>query len=218
MKKIRGKMNLVRFIPLILLISLATFFFVQSQFQPTGNIIETASQQTTSTSYIYGNGLVASYDSNGEEKFYINDHLGSGSVVIDENGNKIEENSYYAFGEEKTDNGERFTYTGKEKDDSGLYYYGARYYDADSGRFTQPDPISGSLENPQSLNKYVYVLNNPNRYVDPSGMRTKKGEIFVFQAIADSDYNDAMDTKRNKELALLAASRHFGVNEDEIKL
>ena len=163
-------MKIFRFIPLFLLISLVAFFFIDSQFSYTGNVIETASEIAKTTSYIYGNGLVASVDSNGEEKFYINDHLGGTSIVLDENGNKIEEESYYAFGEEKISGDSRFTYTGKEKDDSGLYYYGARYYDADSGRFTQPDPISGSLGNPQSLNKYVYVLNNPNKFVDPSGM------------------------------------------------
>ncbi|MBI2045786.1 RHS repeat-associated core domain-containing protein [Candidatus Pacearchaeota archaeon] len=161
-----------KFLPLIILISLASFLFIQSQFQPTGQVIqETATSGVTkATSYIYANGLVSSYDSDGKEKFYINDHLGSGSVVLDENGNKIGEESYFAFGEEKSSSGERFTYTGKELDDSGLYYYGARYYEPASGRFISPDPISGSIENPQSLNKYSYVLNNPNKFVDPSGM------------------------------------------------
>jgi len=150
--------KIFRFIPLFLLISLVAFFFIDSQFSYTGNVIETASEIAKTTSYIYGNGLVASVDSNGEEKFYINDHLGGTSIVLDENGNKIEEESYYAFGEEKISGDSRFTYTGKEKDDSGLYYYGAR-----------------SLGNPQSLNKYVYVLNNPNKFVDPSGM---EGEVY----------------------------------------
>src|SRR3990167_8203840 len=158
----------------------------------TGKAIESqTSLANKTTSYIYGNGLIASYDSDGNEKFYINDHLGSGSVVLDENGNKISEESYYAFGEEKTSGDSRFTYTGKEKDDSGLYYYGARYYDADAGRFTQPDPISGSLGNPQSLNKYVYVLNNPNKYVDPSGMANEvlEGDL------APSPHQDAIKHK-----------------------
>ncbi len=168
MKK-RGRRKIIRFLPLILLISLVAVFFIQSQFKQTGNIAE-SSQSEKSTAYIYGNGLVASYDSDGNEKYYINDHLGGTSIVLDENGNKISEESYYAFGEERAGGDSRFTYTGKEKDDSGLYYYGARYYDADSGRFLQPDPISGSLGNPQSLNKYVYVLNNPLKYTDPSGM------------------------------------------------
>ncbi|HLC78535.1 MAG TPA: hypothetical protein VJH92_05405 [Candidatus Nanoarchaeia archaeon] len=67
---------------------------INLKLNPTGNVIESqTSLATITTSYIYANGLVASYDSNGEEKFYINDHLGSGSVVLDENGNNIEEES-----------------------------------------------------------------------------------------------------------------------------
>jgi len=50
-----------------------------------------------------------------------------------------------------------------------LYYYGARYYDAALGRFIQPDTIVPEPGNPQSLNRYSYVRNNPLRFVDPSG-------------------------------------------------
>lgn len=45
----------------------------------------------------------------------------------------------------------------------------ARYYDAALGRFTQPDTIVPNPANPQSLNRYSYVLNNPLKYADPSG-------------------------------------------------
>ncbi len=48
-------------------------------------------------------------------------------------------------------------------------YYGARYYDAAIGRFAQPDSIVPNPYNPQSLNRYSYVLNNPVRYTDPTG-------------------------------------------------
>ena len=51
----------------------------------------------------------------------------------------------------------------------GLYYYGARYYDPTLGRFIQPDSIVPEPGNPQSLNRYAYVNNNPLRYTDPSG-------------------------------------------------
>lgn len=51
----------------------------------------------------------------------------------------------------------------------GLLYYGARYYDAQLGRFISADTIVPSAGNPQSLNRYSYALNNPVRYTDPSG-------------------------------------------------
>jgi RHS repeat-associated protein len=52
---------------------------------------------------------------------------------------------------------------------TGLYHYGARYYDAEFGRFTQPDPVSPALFGPQSLNRYSYVRNDPLSRVDPTG-------------------------------------------------
>jgi RHS repeat-associated protein len=62
------------------------------------------------------------------------------------------------------------TFTGKKLDEStGLMYYGARYYDAALGRFVQADPIVPNPANPQDLNRYAYVRNNPLLYIDPSG-------------------------------------------------
>ncbi len=61
-------------------------------------------------------------------------------------------------------------YTGQRFDDAiGLYYYNARYYDPALGRFAQADTIVPEPGNPQSLNRYSYVLNNALRYTDPSG-------------------------------------------------
>jgi len=51
----------------------------------------------------------------------------------------------------------------------GLYDYRARFYDPVLGRFIQPDPIVPEPGNPQALNRYAYVYNNPLRYTDPSG-------------------------------------------------
>jgi len=53
--------------------------------------------------------------------------------------------------------------------DRGLYFYGARWYDSSLGRFLSPDSIVPKPGNPQSLNRYAYVLNNPLRYTDPTG-------------------------------------------------
>jgi RHS repeat-associated protein len=60
-------------------------------------------------------------------------------------------------------------FTGQRLDNTGLYYYGARYYDPTIGRFISADSIVQSYSNPQSLNRYSYVFNNPLKYVDPSG-------------------------------------------------
>jgi RHS repeat-associated protein len=53
--------------------------------------------------------------------------------------------------------------------ETGLDYFGARYFSAAQGRFTSPDPVSGWPSEPQSWNRYAYGLNNPLRYIDPTG-------------------------------------------------
>lgn len=64
-------------------------------------------------------------------------------------------------------------FTGKERDaETGLDYFGARYFSGAQGRFTSPDPLlsSGRPWLPQSWNRYAYTLNNPLRYTDPLGL------------------------------------------------
>ena len=64
----------------------------------------------------------------------------------------------------------KFQYTGQERDaETGLHYYNARYYDPHIRRFTQPDDIIQNVYNPQGLNRYSYVWNNPLKYIDPTG-------------------------------------------------
>jgi RHS repeat-associated protein len=61
-------------------------------------------------------------------------------------------------------------YTGKERDqESGLDYFGARMYASAMGRFMSPDTFGGHLEDPQTLNRYSYVGNNPLSRTDPDG-------------------------------------------------
>jgi len=71
-------------------------------------------------------------------------------------------------------NGARSRCPGKERDaESGNDYFGARYYASSMGRFMSPDPgwfMAVDPTNPQSLNLYAYALNNPLRFIDPSGM------------------------------------------------
>ena len=115
------------------------------------------------------------------------DHLGSVRLVTDQNANVISRHDYLPFGEEilastagRTSqwgpNADTITqkFTGQERDaESGLDYFGARYYGSALGRWTSPDRInltSARLLNPtNTLNKYIYGGNNPLKYVDPDG-------------------------------------------------
>ena len=132
--------------------------------------------------YFANNERVARKDSDGSKYYYHGDHLGSTSVVSDEAGALSEKVSYYPYGSVKEQVGEGSTYlfTDQEFDDeSGLYYYGARYYNPELTRFTQPDTITQDVYNPQNLNRYSYVLNNPLKYTDPSGLEIIIGGVLV---------------------------------------
>ncbi len=60
-------------------------------------------------------------------------------------------------------------FTGQRLDGTGLYYYNARYYDPTIERFISPDSTGQNLNNPQTLNRYSYYVNNPLKYTDPTG-------------------------------------------------
>jgi len=73
-------------------------------------------------------------------------------------------------------------FTGKRLDSTGLLYFEARYYDPLIGRFIQPDPIvAGS--GTQRANRYSYVLNNPARWTDPTGLLEQCASIDIFSQI-----------------------------------
>ena len=107
-------------------------------------------------------------DPNGKTFFYYPDHLGSTALITNSTGGVVEETTYEPFGEVYSGGSDRFLYTGKELDvGTGLEYYGARYYDpAKASQFISPDPIISDIYNPQNLNRYSYVLNNPYKYTD----------------------------------------------------
>jgi RHS repeat-associated protein len=102
----------------------------------------------------------------GAVTWFYHDHLGS--TVATSAG---ESTRYWPYGSRRTGAvGTPYRYTGQELDSaSGLYYYVARWYDPALGRFLQPDTIVPEPGNPQSLNRFAYCLNNPVRYVDPTG-------------------------------------------------
>ncbi|MFC2027117.1 RHS repeat-associated core domain-containing protein [Chloroflexota bacterium] len=86
------------------------------------------------------------------------------------------------FGETRSSTGTLDTdklFTGQRLDQTGLYFYNARYYDATIGRFISADSIVPEPFNPQSLNRYSYCLNNPLRYIDPSGHGYQEDGSFI---------------------------------------
>jgi RHS repeat-associated protein len=112
--------------------------------------------------------------------YYFKDHLGTVDLVTDALGNIQEESDYYPYGGEIPVSGtdsNKYKFTAKERDtESGLDMFGARYYGSSLGRFMTPDwaakPTTvpyANFGNPQSLNLYSYVENNPTTAGDPDG-------------------------------------------------
>jgi len=123
------------------------------------------------TRYLYGLDLLAER-SGTEWLYYHADGLGSTRSLTDGLGDVAGAYLYAPFGNQLYANGPAvdFRFTGEQADDpTGLYFLRARYYDPTTGRFTQRDPSMGMLAMPQTLNPYSYGINNPVKYVDPTG-------------------------------------------------
>ena len=135
-------------------------------------------------------------------KWLVQDHLGTARMIVDASGGLTEDpnvvgyqgvmrHDYLPFGGEILPNqgtqnvrtaaqgygnsfdSLRLKFTGKERDtETGLDYFGARYYANLQGRFAAADPLftSGKPASPQSWNRYSYVMNNPLRLIDPTGL------------------------------------------------
>lgn len=109
--------------------------------------------------------------------FYHPDHVGNPNVITDERGSETERREYKPFGEQALRTGAEggprlleISFNGHRFDGaSGLYYFGARHYDPVLGRFLSADIHVPDPENPSSLHRYVFNLNNPLRYADPTG-------------------------------------------------
>ena len=114
--------------------------------------------------------------------FLLADHLGSTSTVLDFNGNVVSTQKYYPYGHTRADVSTANPptdklFTGHQREQDDMYYMQARFYDPVAGRFLQPDSIVPDPANPQSLNRYSYVYNNPLTYTDPSGHFPGWGDV-----------------------------------------
>ncbi len=112
--------------------------------------------------------------------FYHSDHLGSTSLITDKDGDLVQHIEYTPFGEvfiEERNNtwNTPYLFNAKELDEeTGLYYYSARYYDPRTSLFLSADPMQEKYPN---ISTYAYCFNNPVRYIDPTGMEGEDGMV-----------------------------------------
>jgi RHS repeat-associated protein len=125
-----------------------------------------------------GNRLIAEYDRVGNRYlYYTQDQISSTRVVTDSSGTVVYSEAYNPYGGVQKTWVNSFDplpkFSGKERDkESGLDYFGARYYDRAQYRFISADPLiilQGAQATPQRWNLYVYCVNNPAIITDPSG-------------------------------------------------
>jgi len=127
----------------------------------------------TGTNFYAGN-QGNSIDPKNNQYYFHSDHLGSSSLITDILGNTVQHLEYIPFGEVFID--ERaatstwstpYKFNAKELDEeTGLYYYGARYYDPRSSVWISKDPLAEKYPN---VGSYVYCVNNPVKFIDPDG-------------------------------------------------
>jgi RHS repeat-associated protein len=136
-------------------------------------------QAGAATKYYDGGAMRRSSYTSGNGIFYIlKDQLGSTSVVVSQSGSMQATNYYYPYGGNR--GGSAFSelttkrFTGQYHEVSlsgseGLSYYGARWYDAQLGRFASPDSLVPRPDDPQSFNRFAYARGNPINRADPNG-------------------------------------------------
>ncbi len=111
----------------------------------------------------------------GTRYYILKDNLGSASVTTNQSATTVGEDRFYPFGETRFTTGSMQTdklFTGQRQITGlGIYHYGARFYSPKLGRFLSADTIMSGAGNPQNLNRFSYVNNNPLRYTDPTGHR-----------------------------------------------
>ena len=157
-------------------------------------------------------------------QWLVPDHLGTPRMVIDQSGSlaNVRRHDYLPFGEDlsaiggratsqgySSNDGVRQRFTGYEMDaESGLNFSHARYQSPVQGRFTSVDPVGASADvgNPQSFNRYSYVLNRPTNLTDPLGLiSNNSGTSFNGAERPTDDYpGDPFETGRDIVAAAMA--------------
>ncbi|TWC59259.1 insecticidal toxin complex protein TccC [Pseudomonas sp. SJZ080] len=142
----------------------------------TGEVLHVISVQAgrSSVRVLHWETVPPKDSANDQYRYCLNDHLGSCTLELDSEGEVISQERYHPFGTtawfagrgEVEASRKTVRYSGKERDATGLYYYGFRYYVAWLQRWLSPDPAKDI----ESLNLYVFVSNSPVARYDREGL------------------------------------------------
>jgi RHS repeat-associated protein len=138
------------------------------------NYLEMSGTSLTKDFYA-GTQRIAMRTGTSNPQWILGDHLSSTTTIANATGGWVGTQLYRAWGEDRLSQGSiptRYRYTGQYdyQSEIGLYYYGARWYDASLSRWAQPDSIiPEAQQGVQAWDRYGFVNNNPLRYIDPLG-------------------------------------------------
>jgi insecticidal toxin complex protein TccC len=143
----------------------------------TGEVLQVISVQAgrSSVRVLHWEAKRPAQIANDQQRYSLSDHLGSATLELDQDAKVISQERYYPFGGTAWADGEAVQvsyktvrYSGKERDATGLYYYGFRYYVAWVQRWINPDPAGEA----DGLNLYCMVRNNPVTLSDSDGLES----------------------------------------------
>src|SRR2546427_9780984 len=140
-------------------------------YQGTNRIYAINVNSSTTADYLFANGLLVASRNASAVSYYQEDAVGSVRLATTVGGSQTYSSAYRPFGTSYgTAGSSSVGYAGKPSDSvTGLYYFGARFYDPTVQRFITEDSVSGAREDPLSLNRYVYARDNPLGITDPTG-------------------------------------------------
>jgi RHS repeat-associated protein len=139
-----------------------------------GNMIALHNRTTTTQRTYYLGGRPFARHQDNKTYFLHPNNLGSTTFVTDQTGATIQKTIYYPWGQAWATAGSlkdnRFASLDPRDAETGNDPTLFRMYNPRLYRWLSPDPLAGSILNPQSLNRYAYVLNNPVNFIDPLGL------------------------------------------------
>ena len=162
---------------------------------------------------VYKDSTYVSYgDEEKDQYFYFQDHLGSSTYITTLTGEVAQYAAYTPYGElfREYRNVTPYKFNGKELDaETGLYYYGARYYNPATALWLGVDPLASKYP---GVSPYVYCVSNPVKYIDPDG-REKIKSFCVDYGDPDSESQESKDNK-----VLITCADNFYDNDRSVSI
>ncbi|MCL2152522.1 MAG: hypothetical protein FWH57_06120, partial [Oscillospiraceae bacterium] len=191
------------------------------------NLLQTTSKDGQTRNYAWDSNVASENIGDGDSRYYLNDELGSPLRLTHSDGALAESYAYDEFGADRTGNQgltQPFGFTGYQYDGlAGSYFAQAREYNPLTSRWLSPDPLLSTGYNPndssglniynimQSANLYVFCLNNPLRWIDPSGMIIELSGSATKEEI--EQYNRAIEYLKTSDVGKTLIEKLENANE-----